>query len=140
MLRNIESGEHSVLIRIWESAVSNTHHFLKEEDFLYYKTRLPLYFQQVTLYGFEQDRVLMGFMGVYETTLEMLFVDNQYRGKGIGKELMTYAIQRLGINKVDVNEQNIQAVGFYQHIGFKIIWKDDCDGDGKAYPILHMQL
>lgn len=55
-------------------------------------------------------------MGFYETTLEMLFVDNQYRGKGIGKELVTYAIQRLGINKVDVNEQNIQAVGFYQHI------------------------
>lgn len=43
-------------------------------------------------------------MGFYETTLEMLFVDNQYRGKGIGKELVTYAIQRLGINKVDVNE------------------------------------
>ena len=55
-------------------------------------------------------------MGFYETTLEMLFVDNQYRGKGIGKELVTYAIQRFGINKVDVNEQNIQAVGFYQHI------------------------
>lgn len=55
-------------------------------------------------------------MGVYETTLEMLFVDNQYQGKGIGKELLTYAIQRLGINKVDVNEQNIQAVGFYQYI------------------------
>lgn len=58
----------------------------------------------------------MGFMGVYETTLEMLFVDNQYQGKGIGKELLNYAIQRLGINKVDVNEQNIQAVGFYQYI------------------------
>lgn len=116
MIRNIESGERSVLIRIWESPVSNTHHFIKEEDFLYHKTRLPLYFQQVTLYGFEQEGVLMGFMGVYETTLEMLFVDNQYQGKGIGKELLTYAIQRLGINKVDVNEQNIQAVGFYQFI------------------------
>lgn len=67
-------------------------------------------------------------MGFYETTLEMLFVDNQYRGKGIGKELVTYAIQRLGINKVDVNEQNIQAVGFYQHIGFNITGKDDRHG------------
>lgn len=75
-------------------------------------------------------------MGFYETTLEMLFVDNQYRGKGIGKELVTYAIQRLGINKVDVNEQNIQAVGFYQHIGFNITGKDDRYGEGKAYPIL----
>ncbi len=73
-------------------------------------------------------------MGFYETTLEMLFVDNQYRGKGIGKELVTYAIQRLGINKVDVNEQNIQAVGFYQHIGFNITGKDDRYGEDKAYP------
>lgn len=79
-------------------------------------------------------------MGFYETTLEMLFVDNQYRGKGIGKELVTYAIQRLGINKVDVNEQNIQAVGFYQHIGFNITGKDDRYGEGKAYPILHICL
>lgn len=79
-------------------------------------------------------------MGFYETTLEMLFVDNQYRGKGIGKELVTYAIQRLGINKVDVNEQNIQAVGFYQHIGFNITGKDDRSGEGKAYPILHIFL
>lgn len=140
MIRNIESGERSVLIRIWESAVSHTHRFLKEEDFLYYKTRLSLYFQQVTLYGFEQEGVLMGFMGVYETTLEMLFVYNEYRGKGIGKELLTYAIQGLEANKVDVNEQNIQTVGFYQYIGFNITGKDDCDGDGKAYPILHMQL
>lgn len=54
----------------------------------------------------------MGFMGFYETTLEMLFVDNQYRGKGIGKELVTYAIQRLGINKVDVNEQTYKRLDF----------------------------
>jgi putative acetyltransferase len=40
----------------------------------------------------------------------MLFVDPVARGKGIGKLLMQYAIEEHKISKVDVNEQNEQAV------------------------------
>ena len=48
----------------------------------------------------------------------MLFIDNNHRGIGIGKKLITYAIDNLQVTKVDVNEQNNQAVGiFYKHIG-----------------------
>ena len=60
--------------------------------------------------------------------------------QGVGKKLITYAIDNLQVTKVDVNEQNIQAVGFYKHIGFNIYKRSDLDGEGKAYPILHMQL
>lgn len=70
----------------------------------------------------------------------MLFVDNDYRGSGIGKKLATYAISDLQVTKVDVNEQNAQAVGFYNYIGFKILRKSELDGEGKEYPVLHMQL
>ncbi|MGL5619396.1 MAG: GNAT family N-acetyltransferase, partial [Tannerellaceae bacterium] len=73
-------------------------------------------------------------------SLEMLFVDNDYRYCGIGKTLVTYAIAALHVNKVDVNEQNVQAVGFYKHMGFEIQRRSELDGEGKAYPILHMQL
>lgn len=140
MIRKIEVTDYPRLIEIWESAVLNTHDFLKEEDFLYYKERLPVYFQYVTLLGFEQEGVLVGFMGIAEGNLEMLFVDNNYRGMGIGKKLITYAISNLQVTKVDVNEQNTQAVGFYKHIGFNVSQRSDLDGEGKEYPILHMQL
>lgn len=140
MIRKIEVADYPRLMEIWESAVLNTHDFLKKEDFLYYKERLPVYFQYVTLLGFEQEGVLVGFMGIAEGNLEMLFVDNNYRGMGIGKKLITYAISNLQVTKVDVNEQNAQAVGFYKHVGFNVSQRSDLDGEGKEYPILHMQL
>ena len=79
-------------------------------------------------------------MGIAEGNLEMLFVDDNYRGIGIGKRLITYAIGNLQVTKVDVNEQNIQAVGFYKYMGFSIYKRSNLDGEGKEYPILHMRL
>ena len=140
MIRKIKVTDYPRLIEIWESAVSSTHDFLKEEEFLYYKEQLPVYFQHVTLFGFEQEGILIGFMGIAEGNLEMLFIDNNYRGTGIGKKLITYAIDNLQVTKVDVNEQNIQAVGFYNHIGLNTYKRSDLDGEGKEYPIIHMRL
>ena len=140
MIRKIKVTDYPRLMEIWESAVSSTHDFLKEEDFLYYKERLPVYFQYVNLFGFEQEGILIGFMGIAEGNLEMLFIDNKYRGAGIGKKLITYAIDNLQVTKVDVNEQNVQAVGFYEYMGFNIYKRSNLDGEGKEYLILHMQL
>ena len=97
MIRKIKVTDHPRLMEIWESAVLNTHDFLKEEDFLYYKEQLPVYFQHVTLFGFEQEGILVGFMGIAKGNLEMLFIDNNYRGIGIGKKLITYAIDNLQV-------------------------------------------
>ena len=114
--------------------------FLQRKIFYYYKEQLPVYFQYVILFGFEQEGILIGFMRIAEGNLEMLFIDNNYRGTGVGKKLITYAIDNLQVTKVDVNEQNIQAVGFYKYIGFNVYKRSDLDGEGKEYPILHMQL
>jgi putative acetyltransferase len=70
----------------------------------------------------------------------MLFIHPEHRGKSIGKFLLDYAVNHLNITKVDVNEQNEQAVGFYKHCGFEIIGRSKLDALGKPYPILHMEL
>ena len=114
--------------------------FLQRKIFYYYKEQLSVYFQYVALFGFEQEGILIGFMRIAEGNLEMLFIDNKYRGAGIGKKLITYAIDNLQVTKVDVNEQNVQAVGFYEYMGFNIYKRSNLDGEGKEYPILHMQL
>ena len=41
----------------------------------------------------------------------MLFIHPQSRGKQIGKTLLTFSIEKMNVKKVDVNEQNDQAVG-----------------------------
>lgn len=70
----------------------------------------------------------------------MLFVDPAARGQGIGKELVMYAIHTLNVHSVDVNEDNPQAAGFYEHLGFRVYGRSEQDEQGKPWPILHMRL
>ncbi|GGE89108.1 putative acetyltransferase [Chishuiella changwenlii] len=139
MIRKINEEDYPRLLEIWISAVENTHDFLKNEDFEFYKENVPTYFQYVNLVGYyTTDDILVGFAGVAEHNLEMLFIHNDYRGKGIGKELLNYTIENLEVSKVDVNEQNKQAVDFYLYLGFKVINRSEKDMEGKEYPILHL--
>ena len=39
-----------------------------------------------------------------------------------------------------VNEQNPQAVGFYEHMGFETYQRTDHDEEGNPYPLLYMKL
>jgi Acetyltransferases len=54
-------------------------------------------------------------------------------------KLVNFALENLNVCKVDVNEQNEQAIGFYKYLGFEIIGRSELDGVGKNYPILHME-
>ena len=56
----------------------------------------------------------------------------------MGALLAAHAIKTQGASKVDVNEQNEQALGFYKHIGFSVTGRSPLDGQGKPYPLLHM--
>ncbi len=88
----------------------------------------------------DENGRITGFLGTSEDKIEMLFLHPRSRGKGIGKALLQYAVNHLHARKVDVNEQNSQAVGFYQHAGFAIVNRSEKDSLGKPYPILHMEL
>jgi len=40
---------------------------------------------------------------------------------------------------VSVNEQNQDALRFYQACGFVVGTRSDTDGDGRPFPLLHMR-
>lgn len=138
----INKSEYQEVIDVWEASVRATHHFLKEEDIEYFKPLiLNTYLDAVELRSFRNNKKkIVGFLGVAEQHLEMLFIDPKYRGKKIGKKLLNYSIDNLNVTYVDVNEQNEQAVGFYKHCGFDVIGRSELDSSGKPYPTLHMEL
>lgn len=138
----INKTEYQEVVAVWESSVRATHHFLKEEDIEYFKPLiLNTYLDAVELRCIRNnEKRIVGFLGVAEQNLEMLFIDPEYRGKNIGKMLLNYSIDNLNVTKVDVNEQNEQAVGFYKHCGFEVLGRSELDSSGKPYPILHMKL
>ena len=134
--------DYDEILEVWEASVRHTHHFLTEEHIQFYK---PLvrnhYLPAVELYIIrDAGRKIVAFMGLSDELIEMLFVYPGEQGKGYGKRLLEYATRKKQLDKVDVNEQNEKALSFYLHMGFQIIGRDETDGMGKPYPILHLQL
>lgn len=140
-IESADASQFERLVRIWESSVRNTHFFLTESDITElrplllntYLPNLPVFIAR------DETGAIYGFIGVADKRIEMLFIDANMRGKGVGKQLLTYAIEKLRAEEVDVNEQNPQGVGFYKHMGFMQTGRSEVDGQGKPFPLLHMR-
>lgn len=137
----VQKSDYLEIIEVWESSVRATHHFLSEEDIQYFKPLvLNQYLDAVTLYCTKDaNRRITGFAGIADNKIEMLFVHADERGNSYGKILLRHAMSEFDALKVDVNEQNGQAVGFYEHMGFAVISRSPLDSLGKPFPLLHMQ-
>jgi len=135
-------AEYLELIEIWESSVRATHDFLDDENISSLKPLiLEHYFDAVDLRVAKNDNnKITGFIGVADRNVEMLFISPDNQNKGIGSFLLKNAIENQSANKVDVNEQNPDAVGFYKHLGFSVIGRSALDGQGNPFPLLHMEL
>ncbi|RAJ74970.1 putative acetyltransferase [Chitinophaga dinghuensis] len=135
------ANDYDEMIAVWEDAVRATHHFLEEEQIQYYKPLIKNeYFQHVDLRcARDESGAIKGFVGVAGNKLEMLFVHSDSHGKGLGKQLLTYSVEEMGVTEVDVNEQNEGATGFYKHCGFEVVERSAVDGQGNPFPILHMK-
>ncbi|MDD7467549.1 MAG: GNAT family N-acetyltransferase [Floccifex porci] len=81
----------------------------------------------------------IGFMGIENGKLEMLFISPEERGKGIGKRFIQHSVETLSVSEVTVNEQNPEAIGFYEHMGFKIYKRTDVDEQDRPYLLLYME-
>ena len=129
------------LVGVWEHSVRATHTFLSEAEVAEIKPFVPQTLAGVeTLVVAEKDDEPLGFMGVQDGRLEMLFLDPGARGQGLGRRLLEHGIERLGVRELTVNEQNPQAVGFYEHLGFKTYRRTELDEEGRPYPLLYMRL
>ncbi|MGE8113767.1 MULTISPECIES: GNAT family N-acetyltransferase [Pseudomonas] len=134
-------SDYSELVQIWEDSVRATHDFLPEAYILLLREQvLRRYLDAVMLICCKDNQRICGFAGVGNGCVHMLFVAPDYRGKGVGKRLLRYAIDELNAERLDVNEQNPQALGFYLHEGFQVVGRSETDGLGQPYPLLHMRL
>jgi putative acetyltransferase len=138
---SIGAAEYPAFVAIWRGAVDATHQFLADADRDEIEAHLASdYFPAVLLSVAEIDGRPAAFAGTLDGNLEMLFVDAAHRGSGIGTALLTHVIAEQGVTKVDVNEQNELAAGFYADRGFKVVGRSETDEAGRPYPMLHLRL
>lgn len=129
------------LLDVWESSVKATHLFLSVDEINNIKQYVPQALKDVSILVIAENKNgdPVGFMGVDDKKLEMLFVLDKYRGQGIGKQLLQYGIENYSINELTVNEQNPHAKGFYEHMGFEVYKLTELDEQGNPYPLLYMK-
>ena len=116
------------MVTVWEKSVRATHDFLTPADVDYYKeivVKIDFSFFQV--FCLTQEDNVLGFIGIVDNKIEMLFLSPEYIGQGLGKTL-------------DVNEENHNAVKFYLKFGFVPYDRTEKDSEGKDFPILKMRL
>ena len=130
------------LLEVWEDSVKATHLFLSSEEIKNIKEYVPQALKGVShlIIIENENHKPIAFMGIEDTKLEMLFIKNSERRKGLGKQLLNYGIEKYNVNELAVNEQNPYALGFYEHMGFQTYKRSELDEQGNSYPILYMRL
>jgi putative acetyltransferase len=137
----VQSADFDRVVEVWEASVRATHDFVSEPDIQIFKPLVRDSLPQVETLACMRnaDGQVVGFIGVENGEIQSLFIHPDWRGTGIGRQLLTWAVETLGATTLDVNEQNEQAVGFYRRMGFEVVGRSPVDGIGKPYPLLHMR-
>lgn len=128
------------IMEIWRRAVDATHQFLAPLDKAAIEAEVLDFFPQVKLLlAIDPAGTPQGFMFLHDGHLEALFIDPSQHGSGYGRSLIDQAITVHPDLTTDVNAQNPDALGFYEHIGFVRTGTSHHDAQGRPYPLIHLQ-
>lgn len=133
-------ADGSRVIEIWRDAVDATHDFLTRADRIAIEEEVRGFLPAAPLWlALDAADHPLGFMLLDGASMEALFIDPVHRGRGVGRMLVEHALALHPALTTDVNEQNARAVGFYERMGFVRTGRSDRDGQGRAYPLIHLR-
>lgn len=116
--RTSRPGEGERAVEIWRAALDATHDFLSPQDRQAIDEMVCSFLPQVPLWlAVDDSGYPLAFMLIDNGHMQALFVDPAGRGTGIGAALARHGLALYPNITTDVNEQNAQAVGFYEKMG-----------------------
>ncbi|XBH21332.1 GNAT family N-acetyltransferase [Jonesiaceae bacterium BS-20] len=139
-IRSATVADYPQILSVWRRSVEATHHFLSSNDIAAIELDVARYLPLMSdLRVAHTDNEVLGFVAIEGDTVEMLFVDSKYFGQGIGSKLLAAVAGDRTCLRVDVNEQNPTGRTFYRARGFTQIGRSETDGEGRPFPILHLE-
>lgn len=133
------------MLDLWEDSVRASHTFLNNQHIAEIKIEVKAALQSSqNIITATDKKDFLGFVGVENNKIEMLFVAPKTFKKGVGKALLKEALERYLKDYpdilVDCNEQNTQGLAFYESLGFEIMSKSAQDSAGRDFPIVHLKI
>lgn len=134
MIRKFEKNDIDGVMQIWLSGNLDAHSFISDE---YWKSNYNLIqeqIQQADIFVYEDKGRIYGFIGIVEGYIAGIFVNKDYRSRGIGKMLIEYVKQYYDVLTLNVYRKNERAVSFYHRQGFSTVSESiDCDTNEVEY-------
>ncbi|WP_240422344.1 GNAT family N-acetyltransferase [Listeria costaricensis] len=131
--------DYPVILAIWRASVNHTHDFVRREDLAEIEKEIPHYLPHLKVaLWYSDEGELVGFSGMQDRQLEMLFLKTEKRGQGFGSKILKRLTERDNLETTDVNKANQAALQFYLKNGFQIVGESPLDGEGRPYPLLHL--
>ncbi|HBX7718532.1 TPA: acetyltransferase [Klebsiella pneumoniae] len=138
-IRRSRPDEGDKLTAIWCRSVDATHDFLTKAYRKELEEMVRAFLPEAPLWvAVNTEDQPIAFMLLTGDHMDALFVDPDVRGCGVGKLLIEHALPLTPKLTTNVNEQNEQAVGFYQKMGFRVTGRSETDDLGQPYPLLNL--
>ena len=128
MIRELQKADINKVTDIWLDTNVTAHSFISSQ---YWQNNFELVKElllQATVYVYEQNQEIQGFIGLNDEYIEGIFVSDEMRSQGIGKLLLDFVKNRKAKLSLNVYQKNIRAIHFYQREGFAI----RCEGLDEA--------
>ena len=120
MIRELQKSDINKVTDIWLDTNVTAHSFISLQ---YWQNNFELVKElllQATVYVYEKNQEIQGFIGLNDEFIEGIFVSNEMRSYGIGKALLNYAKNKRNKLFLNVYQKNLRAISFYQREGFEI--------------------
>lgn len=120
MIIQMQNNDINNVMKIWITENLSAHKFIQKEYWLRNFDYVKSVINNSEVYVYKSENKICGFIGLEGDYIEGIFVDGNFQGRGIGKELLNFAKQIHNNLTLNVYEKNHGAVRFYKHEGFVI--------------------
>lgn len=123
MIREFKIKDLERVMEIWLESNIDAHSFIDkkywEDNYEMVKEILP----SVEIYLYEENKNILGFVGLMENYIAGLFVEKNFHSQGIGRKLLDCCKSLKRELTLSVYEKNQKAYSFYIREGFQVVEK-----------------
>lgn len=121
MIREFHTGDLERVIQLWLEGNLDAHDFVPADYWVSNALIVRELLLQAELYVYDLDGEVQGFVGMQDDYLAGIFVDQNHRSMGIGRQLLDYIKTIHPTFTLNVYQRNTHAVEFYRRAGLSVI-------------------
>lgn len=141
IIRAYRAADIEDLSAIWFEASKAAHAFVGEARLREQRVLIEtVYLPKAETWVATRDGAPAGFISLLDNFIGGLFVSPRHQGVGIGRLLISHALQLKGQLHLEVYTANAQAYSFYENLGFEELSRRPSDDEGLPFENAQMLL